>query len=108
MQGYTPTAARTFQSLSPETINSGARAQARHGIAFDNVSLNNSLPRHGLHPMDLALRQGEGPLIRDTFLRATEGDLHDAVHCYVTIVVNCTYHSLSRRQLLTASLVVLQ
>jgi len=107
MQGYTPTAARTFQSLSPETINSGARAQARHGIAFDNVSLNSSLPR-GLHPMDMALRQGEGPLIRDTFLRATEGDLHDAVHYYVTIVVNFTYYSFLRRQLLTMSQAVLQ
>lgn len=106
MQAYTPTAVKNFQGLSAGSIRSGARAQARHGIASGYVSLNSSQPRQlGLHPMDLALRQSEGPLVRDEFLKETESDLHDAVRRRLIIIIHLTDYHL-RRQLLIVSLVV--
>lgn len=33
----------------------------------------------GLHAWDVILRRDVGPIVRDGFIKDTEGDLHDAV-----------------------------
>lgn len=93
MPAYTPTAIKKLKVLDADTLNSGMRAQARHGLSLSSGA--EAITCLGLHPMDMALRQSEDPLVRDNFLLETENDLFDAVcrmsflrfHCLIVMVL---------------------
>jgi hypothetical protein len=74
---YTPRGVKGLQgSQTGSMVSAGSRAQIRHGIASAHSSM---VIGDGLHAWDMALRQDAGPLVRETFIKDTECDMHDAV-----------------------------
>lgn len=74
MHPYTPRGVKCVQGIhTGPMISAGSRAQLRHGIASDHH------PSQGLHSWDIALRRDVGPIGRESFIKDTERDLHDAV-----------------------------
>jgi len=92
LHSYTPHGVRSIQGYSTEPkLTAGSRAQIHHGIASNHNPMSVSAHPGGLHQWDIALRNGTGSIMRDTFIKDTEDDMHDAV-CIISLFILTITH----------------